>query len=140
MAAEAIECYLESLQKGPLPESDVAGAASAHPDHGVPGERCTDGAGQGMHCACAAFTVDRTLAANHHRAMCGRFLLNSPLVELQRALRFPERPNLEPRYNVAPTQTVPIARLRKDREGRELALAAGAWWRSGPRISRSGAR
>ena len=75
-----------------------------------------------MHCACAAFTVDRTLAANHHRAMCGRFLLNSPLVELQRAFRFPERPNLEPRYNVAPTQTVPIARLRKDREGRELAL------------------
>ena len=54
--------------------------------------------------------------------MCGRFLLNSPLVELQRVFRFPERPNLEPRYNVAPTQTVPIARLRKDREGRELAL------------------
>ena len=75
-----------------------------------------------MHCACAAFTVDRTLAANQHRTMCGRFLLNSPLVELQQAFRFPERPNLAPRYNVAPTQTVPIARRRKDREGRELAL------------------
>ena len=54
--------------------------------------------------------------------MCGRFLLNSPLVELQRAFRFPERPNLGPRYNVAPTQTVPIVRRRQDGEGRELAL------------------
>jgi putative SOS response-associated peptidase YedK len=54
--------------------------------------------------------------------MCGRFLLNSPLVELQRAFRFPERPNLGPRYNVAPTQTIPIIRRRQDGEVRELAL------------------
>ena len=75
-----------------------------------------------MQRACSAFAVDRTPAADHHRAMCGRFLLNSPLVELQRAFRFPERPNLGPRYNVAPTQTVPIVRRRRDGEGRELAL------------------
>jgi putative SOS response-associated peptidase YedK len=54
--------------------------------------------------------------------MCGRFLLKSPLVELQQAFRFSERPNLAPRYNVAPTQTVPIVRRRQEGEGRELAL------------------
>ena len=54
--------------------------------------------------------------------MCGRFLLKSPLVELQQAFRFAERPNLAPRYNVAPTQTVPIVRRQKDGQGRELAL------------------
>ena len=49
--------------------------------------------------------------------MCGRFLLKSPLVELQQAFRFAERPNLAPRYNVAPTQTVPIVRRQKDGQG-----------------------
>jgi len=54
--------------------------------------------------------------------MCGQFLLKSPLVELQQAFRFAERPNLAPRYNIAPTQTVPIVRRQKDGQGRELAL------------------
>ena len=55
--------------------------------------------------------------------MCGRFLLKSPLVELQRAFGFAERPNLGPRFNIAPTQTVAIVRLRQeDGGGRELAL------------------
>jgi putative SOS response-associated peptidase YedK len=40
--------------------------------------------------------------------MCGRFLLNSPIVQFQGQFGFGERPNLAPRYNVAPTQTVPI--------------------------------
>ena len=91
--------------------------ARQEPDRGdpLPPQAEADGAR-------AAFRVDPTPAADHHRAMCGRFLLNSPLVELQRAFRFPERPNLWPRYNVAPTQTVPIVRRRRDGEGRELAL------------------
>ena len=59
--------------------------------------------------------------------MCGRYLLRAPLAEMQRAFRFPERPNLAPRHNVAPTQTAPIVRSRRDGEGereggRELAL------------------
>jgi putative SOS response-associated peptidase YedK len=45
--------------------------------------------------------------------MCGRFLLKSPLVELQQAFRFLEQPNLATRYNVAPTQAVPIVRRRQ---------------------------
>lgn len=66
--------------------------------------------------------------------MCGRFPLTSPLAEMRRVFRFDERPNLAPRYNVAPTQTVPIVRNRSDREmaiirqagegaGRELVMA-----------------
>ena len=53
--------------------------------------------------------------------MCGRFLLHAPVDVLQRAFGFAERPNLRPRYNIAPTQTVPVVR-RKDDGGRELAL------------------
>ena len=53
--------------------------------------------------------------------MCGRFLLHTPVDTLQRAFGFAERPNLRPRYNIAPTQTVPIVR-QKDGGGRELAL------------------
>ncbi len=33
-----------------------------------------------------------------------------------------ERPNLRARYNVAPTQTVPIVRRKHESEGRELVL------------------
>jgi len=54
--------------------------------------------------------------------MCGRFLLKSPLVELQGAFGFAERLNLEPRFNIAPAQTVAIVRLRANGDGRELAL------------------
>jgi putative SOS response-associated peptidase YedK len=43
------------------------------------------------------------------------------LVELQRAFKFPERPNIRPRYNVAPSQDIAIVRRRADGEGRELA-------------------
>ena len=53
--------------------------------------------------------------------MCGRFLLYSPVDLLQRAFGFSELPNLQPRYNVAPTQTVPIIR-RKEGGGRELTM------------------
>ena len=53
--------------------------------------------------------------------MCGRFLLHSPVDLLQRAFGFSELPNLQPRYNVAPTQAVPIIR-RKEGSGRELTM------------------
>lgn len=53
--------------------------------------------------------------------MCGRFLLHAPVDLLQRAFGFSELPNLQPRYNIAPTQTVPIVRQKED-GGRELAM------------------
>jgi putative SOS response-associated peptidase YedK len=44
--------------------------------------------------------------------VCGRGILYSPLVELQRAFEFSETPNMMGRYNIAPTQRVPIVRHR----------------------------
>jgi putative SOS response-associated peptidase YedK len=38
--------------------------------------------------------------------MCGRFLLTAPSEAIQRLFGFIELPNLEPRYNIAPSQAV----------------------------------
>jgi len=40
---------------------------------------------------------------------------------MQPLFRFAELPNLPPRYNIAPTQDVPIVRLTRDGTARELA-------------------
>lgn len=40
--------------------------------------------------------------------MCGRFAITEPPTAHREALRFVEQPNFPPRYNVAPTQPVPI--------------------------------
>jgi putative SOS response-associated peptidase YedK len=55
--------------------------------------------------------------------MCGRYLLTTPVDALSQLFRFAERPNLGPRYNIAPTQEVPIVRRTRAGEGRELLLA-----------------
>jgi hypothetical protein len=52
--------------------------------------------------------------------MCGRFLLHAPVDVLQRAFGFAERPNLRPRYNVAPTRRCRSCAARTT-TGRELA-------------------
>jgi len=53
--------------------------------------------------------------------MCGRYSLTSPIEGLRALFGFDELPNLQPRYNIAPTQDVPVVR---DREGggREFAM------------------
>lgn len=55
--------------------------------------------------------------------MCGRFLLTSPVDALGQLFLFDERPNLAPRYNIAPTQDIPIVRRRRESDDRELVLA-----------------
>jgi putative SOS response-associated peptidase YedK len=60
--------------------------------------------------------------------MCGRYMLTSPVEALRQLFLFEQRPNLMPRYNVAPTQDVPIVRLTRDGptqggSGRELITA-----------------
>lgn len=40
--------------------------------------------------------------------MCGRYSITTPLEALRRLFDFAESPNLQPRYNVAPTQIVPV--------------------------------
>lgn len=43
--------------------------------------------------------------------MCGRYLITSAPEAFRRLFRYPEQPNFPPRYNVAPTQPVPIVRI-----------------------------
>jgi putative SOS response-associated peptidase YedK len=52
--------------------------------------------------------------------MCGRYMLTSPVEALRQLFMFEQRPNLMPRYNIAPTQDVPIVRLTRDGRVREL--------------------
>ena len=58
--------------------------------------------------------------------MCGRYFLTTPgevLADLFEAGSASEAPSLSPRYNIAPTQQVPIVRLGAEGR-RELALAS----------------
>ena len=58
--------------------------------------------------------------------MCGRYLLKTPLEELARIFGFVERPNLAPRYNIAPTLEVPVIRQRREPAG-QRSIAALRW-------------
>jgi putative SOS response-associated peptidase YedK len=46
--------------------------------------------------------------------MCGRYSVSLPPEQMARLFGFAERPNLEPRWNVAPTQDAPIVRADAD--------------------------
>lgn len=52
--------------------------------------------------------------------MCGRYSITTPVEAMQRLFRFEERPNLAPRYNVAPTQDAPV--VRRGEAGPQLAM------------------
>jgi putative SOS response-associated peptidase YedK len=54
--------------------------------------------------------------------MCGRYMLTTPVDALRQLFLFTERPNLGPRYNIAPTQDVPIVRLAREGDQRQLIL------------------
>ena len=43
--------------------------------------------------------------------MCGRYAITSAPEAIRRLFGYPEQPNFPPRYNVAPTQPIPIVRL-----------------------------
>lgn len=53
--------------------------------------------------------------------MCGRYSITTPLEAMRGLFDFTGTPNLRPRYNVAPSQDVPIVRLRENGAGREIA-------------------
>jgi putative SOS response-associated peptidase YedK len=70
--------------------------------------------------------------------MCGRYLLTTPSEALARLFSFIERPNLPPRYNIAPTQDAPVVRQRRDPPG-ERSLQTLRWglvppWSEGPKF------
>ena len=43
--------------------------------------------------------------------MCGRYCMTSPPAAIRALFRYAEHPNFPPRYNIAPTQPVPIVRI-----------------------------
>jgi putative SOS response-associated peptidase YedK len=47
--------------------------------------------------------------------MCGRFVITSSPESIRRVFAYEDQPNFPPRYNVAPTQPVPIVRLEAGR-------------------------
>ena len=52
--------------------------------------------------------------------MCGRYCITTAPEAIRRLFRYRQQPNFPPRYNVAPTQPVPIVRLAEGE--REFAL------------------
>jgi putative SOS response-associated peptidase YedK len=69
--------------------------------------------------------------------MCGRYMLTTPVDALRQLFLFTERPNLAPRYNIAPTQDVPIVRRTRDGAGRELIMVRWGlvpYWADDPKI------
>jgi putative SOS response-associated peptidase YedK len=52
--------------------------------------------------------------------MCGRYVIISSPAAIRALFGYPEQPNFPPRYNIAPTQPVPIVRLAEGR--RSFAL------------------
>ncbi len=53
--------------------------------------------------------------------MCGRFTLRTPASQVAEAFGVLPFPDLQPRYNIAPSQQVPVVRLAQN-DSRELAL------------------
>ena len=52
--------------------------------------------------------------------MCGRYVITSPPAAIRALFGYGEQPNFPPRYNVAPTQPVPVVRLAEGK--RSFAL------------------
>ena len=52
--------------------------------------------------------------------MCGRYLITSTPEAMRELFNYLEQPNFPPRYNVAPTQPIPIVRLHEGQ--RQFAL------------------
>jgi putative SOS response-associated peptidase YedK len=52
--------------------------------------------------------------------MCGRYSITTAPEAMRRLFGYPEQPNFPPRYNIAPTQPVPIVRLNQGK--RQFAL------------------
>ena len=49
--------------------------------------------------------------------MCGRFAITLPPDAIRAVFRYAEQPNFPPRFNIAPTQPVPVVRLEREPGG-----------------------
>ena len=50
-------------------------------------------------------------------AMCGRYVITSTPEAIRALFGYGEQPNFPPRYNVAPTQPIPVVRVDQERKG-----------------------
>jgi putative SOS response-associated peptidase YedK len=55
--------------------------------------------------------------------MCARYVITSPAAAVRALFGYAEQPNFPPRYNVAPTQPIPMVRL----DGGKPAFALARW-------------
>src|SRR4026207_1144046 len=62
--------------------------------------------------------------------MCGRYAITTAPEAIRQLFRYLEQPNFPPRYNVAPTQPVPIVRMAEGRRG----FALVRWGLIPPRV------
>ena len=63
--------------------------------------------------------------------MCGRYSLTTPAEAVRALFGYEARPNLRPRYNIAPTDAVLVVRPAKDQGPREPAMMRWGlvpWW------------
>jgi putative SOS response-associated peptidase YedK len=59
--------------------------------------------------------------------MCGRFAITSPPEAVRAFFRYAEHPNFPPRYNIAPTQPIPIVRARREGSGATRHFQLARW-------------
>jgi putative SOS response-associated peptidase YedK len=59
--------------------------------------------------------------------MCGRFAITSPPEAVRAQFRYAEQPNFPPRYNIAPTQPIPIVTARRDPTGVARHFLLARW-------------
>jgi putative SOS response-associated peptidase YedK len=72
--------------------------------------------------------------------MCGRFALRTPPHLLAKQFQLDDVPDLQPRYNIAPTQDVAVVRINPGTEKRELSLLRWGlipFWAEDPKIGYS---
>ena len=69
--------------------------------------------------------------------MCGRFALTDPDADIAVQFGLPEIPDIQPRYNIAPTQPVAAVRLKSRDETREMVMLNWGlipFWAKDPKI------
>ncbi len=59
--------------------------------------------------------------------MCGRYMITSPGEAIRRVFDVPTLFDLAPRYNVAPSQEVPVVRIEGDEGRRPTAWGVARW-------------
>ncbi len=59
--------------------------------------------------------------------MCGRYAITLPPEAVRAFFDFVEQPNFPPRYNIAPTQPIPIVHAREFTQGRERHFRLVRW-------------